>query len=96
MTDHGPAMSPEDFARNGQAVLDWIAGYRADEASLRPVQSNIKPGSIYDALPTAPPAQPETFESVMEDVDRVLRPGLTHWQSPDWFDRSDCAECPCS
>ena len=85
MTDHGPAMSSEDFVRNGQTVLDWIAGYRADEASHRPVQSNIEPGSIYDALPTTPPAQPEAFESVMEDVDRVLRPGLTHWQSPDWF-----------
>ena len=50
MTDHGPAMSPEEFKRNGEAVLDWIADYRADEDGHRPVQSNIDPGSIYEAL----------------------------------------------
>jgi aromatic-L-amino-acid decarboxylase len=85
MTEHGPAMSPEEFKRNGQAVLDWIADYRVDEEGHRPVQANIDPGSVYDSLPSSAPLHPESFEAVMADVDRVLRPGLTHWQSPDWF-----------
>ncbi len=50
-----------------------------------PVLSEVEPGDIRAALPSSPPDEPEPFESVLRDLDDVLLPGLTHWQSPRFF-----------
>jgi aromatic-L-amino-acid decarboxylase len=72
------------FTDDGHAAVDWLARYyeRVGEA---PVLSRAKPGEVRAALPASPPEQAEPFESVLEDMDRVLFPGLTHWQSPRFF-----------
>src|SRR5512142_478808 len=77
-------MSSEDFRRNGHALIDWIADYQARVESL-PVLSRAKPGQLRAALPPSPPAQGEPFEAILADVNRLILPGITHWQSPNFF-----------
>jgi aromatic-L-amino-acid decarboxylase len=77
-------MSAEEFRRHGRAVVDWIADYWERVEEL-PVQSRAAPGALRAALPAAPPAQGEPFEAVLADVERLVLPGITHWQSPHFF-----------
>lgn len=77
-------MSPEDFRRYGHAVVDWIADYQQRVESL-PVLSNVSPGAIRAALPAAAPGEPESFDAILADIDRLIMPGITHWQSPNFF-----------
>jgi aromatic-L-amino-acid decarboxylase len=49
------------------------------------VLSPVEPGEIRAALPASPPDAPEPFSAVLADLDGVLAPGLTHWQSPRFF-----------
>jgi aromatic-L-amino-acid decarboxylase len=77
-------MDPEEFRRLGYQVVDWIADYRARVASL-PVMARVEPGAVRAQLPKAPPAEPEDFEAVLRDLDRVVLPGLSHWQHPRFF-----------
>jgi len=82
-------MTPEEFRRHGHAVIDWIADYHARIESF-PVLSQVKPGQIRASLPANPPAQGEPFEALMNDVDRLILPGVTHWQSPNFFAYFPC------
>ena len=82
-------MTPEEFRRHGHAVVDWIADYQA-RVELLPVMSRVKPGDVRAMLPEAPPAQGEAFEALLKDMDRVILPGVTHWQSPNWFGYFPC------
>jgi aromatic-L-amino-acid decarboxylase len=77
-------MTAEEFRRHGRAVIDWIADYYARIETL-PVLSRAEPGSVRALLPPEPPAQGEPFDRLLADVDRVLLPGVTHWQSPGFF-----------
>ena len=77
-------MTPEEFRRFGHLVVDWIADYRAT-IEERPVMARSRPGEIRAALPIAPPAAPETFDSVMRDLDAIIMPGISHWQHPSFF-----------
>ena len=77
-------MTPEEFRRYGHAVVDWIADYQSKVETF-PVLAQVKPGDIRAALPAEPPVKGESFESWMQDVDRVILPGITHWQSPNFF-----------
>ena len=82
-------MTPEEFRRYGHAVVDWIADYQSRIESL-PVLSQVKPGQIRASLPAEPPAKGEEFEAVLKDVDRLILPGVTHWQSPNFFAYFPC------
>ena len=77
-------LSPADFVENGRAVLDWIADYWRRVGDF-PVAPRVRPGEIRALLPAAPPEAGEPFEAVLRDLDRVVLPGLTHWQSPRFF-----------
>jgi aromatic-L-amino-acid decarboxylase len=77
-------MSPEQFRRHGHEVVDWIADYWTRVGSL-PVRSPATPGDVRAALPDAPPEQGEPFDAVLADLDRVVVPGLTHWQHPGFL-----------
>jgi aromatic-L-amino-acid decarboxylase len=77
-------MSPEEFRRHGHAMVDWIADYQSRVETF-PVLSRVKPGQIRAKLPASAPAQGESFEQILADVDRVILPGITHWQSPNFF-----------
>ncbi|WP_040496490.1 pyridoxal-dependent decarboxylase [Ilumatobacter nonamiensis] len=77
-------MTPEEFRRHGHEVIDWIADY-LDGIEDRPVQAEVDPGDVRAALPEHPPTEPESFDAVLDDVDRVILPGVTNWQHPQWF-----------
>jgi aromatic-L-amino-acid decarboxylase len=79
-----PAFDPERFRSEGRAIVDWIADYWSSVAE-RPVQSPVAPGWVRSHLPAHPPEQPESLEAVLADLDRVIVPGLTHWQHPGFF-----------
>ena len=77
-------MTPEDFRRYGHALIDWLADYH-ENLGDRPVMAKTRPGEIRDALPAAPPDEPEDFGAVIEDLDRFVVPGLSLWQHPRFF-----------
>jgi aromatic-L-amino-acid/L-tryptophan decarboxylase len=77
-------MTPDEFRRHGHAVIDWIADYHARIESF-PVRSQVKPGEIRASLPANPPAHGEPFEVLLKDVEKLILPGVTHWQSPNFF-----------
>ncbi|MCK4898991.1 MAG: aspartate aminotransferase family protein, partial [Anaerolineales bacterium] len=77
-------MSPDEFRQYGRAVVDWIADYYENIESL-PVLSQVQPGHIRASLPTQPPQQGEPIERMLQDVNQLILPGVTHWQSPNFF-----------
>jgi len=77
-------MTAEQFRQHGKQVVDWIADYYERIESL-PVLSQVRPGDIRQSLPNHPPLRGEAFELLLEDIDRVILPGVTHWQSPNFF-----------
>jgi aromatic-L-amino-acid decarboxylase len=77
-------MTPDEFRRFGRTVVDWIANYQERAASF-PVFPSVQPGDIRRSLSPHPPAQGDEFESILLDVDRLIMPGITHWQSPNFF-----------
>jgi aromatic-L-amino-acid/L-tryptophan decarboxylase len=77
-------MTPDEFRRHGHAVVDWIADYYSRIESY-PVLSRVKPGEIRAALPPNPPTNGESFENILADVEKLIIPGITHWQSPNFF-----------
>ncbi|MCS7006620.1 MAG: aminotransferase class V-fold PLP-dependent enzyme [Thermoleophilia bacterium] len=72
------------FRDDGVAALEWVASY-LEEVRARRVLASVEPGEIRAALPASPPEQPEPFVALLRDLDSVLAPGLTHWQSPRFF-----------
>ena len=77
-------MSPDEFRRRGHEAVEWVAEYMERVASL-PVAAQVAPGEVRARMPDAAPEDPEPFEALMRDLDEVVLPGITHWQSPGWF-----------
>jgi aromatic-L-amino-acid decarboxylase len=77
-------MSAEEFRRHGHATVDWIADYLGRVDGL-PVAATVRPGEIRAQLPVVPPQSGESFTGILADVERILLPGITHWQSPRFF-----------
>jgi len=82
-------MTPDEFRRHGHAVIDWIADYQSRVESF-PVLSQAKPGQIRASLPANAPTQSEAFEALLKDVENLILPGITHWQSPNFFAYFPC------
>jgi aromatic-L-amino-acid decarboxylase len=72
------------FREDGAAAVEWVASY-LERVRHFPVLAQVEPGELRARLPASPPEQPEPFASVLRDLDEVLLPGLTHWQSPRFF-----------
>ncbi len=72
------------FREDGAAALDWAARYLERVGDL-PVLAQVEPGEIRARLPAAPPERGEPFADVLRDLDQILLPGITHWQSPRFF-----------
>src|SRR3979411_1086988 len=82
-------MTPEEFRRHGHAVVDWIADYHSRVESF-PVLSQVKPGEIRAALPPDPPTKGESFGTLLREVEKLILPGVTPWQSPNFFAYFPC------
>ena len=77
-------MTPEDFRIHAHRLVDWIADYLA-HSDRYPVLSRVSPGQIRNALPTSAPESPEPFEKIFDDFERILLPGVTHWNHPGFM-----------
>ena len=77
-------MTPEEFRRLGYQIIDRMADYRAGIAQ-RPVMARTAPGEVKTALPAEPPEAAERFDAILEDLDRIIMPALSHWQHPRFF-----------
>jgi len=82
-------MTPDEFRRHGHALIDWIADYQSRVESY-PVLSQVKPGEVRASLPVSPPSRGEPFEALLKDVQDLILPGITHWQSPNFFAYFPC------
>ena len=78
-------MSGEAFRRHAHELIDWIIDYQERRVEELPVLSQVEPGAVRAKLPADPPEHGEPFESMLRDVEEILLPGITHWQSPDFF-----------
>ena len=76
-------MTPDEFRVVGHRLIDWIADYRATVAN-RPVMAH-RAGAVKAQFPASPPATPEDFEEVFRDLEKIVLPGLSHWQHPSFF-----------
>jgi aromatic-L-amino-acid/L-tryptophan decarboxylase len=72
------------FREDGAAALEWAARY-LERVGDFPVLAQVEPGDIRSRLPTTPPERGEPFADVLRDLDEILLPGITHWQSPRFF-----------
>ena len=77
-------MPAEEFRQYGHQLIDWIADFLANVGNL-PAFPNIQPGDVLSKLPGAPPIQGETMNEILADVDRVIMPGMAHWNHPRFF-----------
>jgi aromatic-L-amino-acid decarboxylase len=77
-------MTPDEFRRYGKQVVDWVADYLERIESF-PVLSQVEPGDVRRALPVSAPERGEDFGAILADLDRVVLPGITHWQHPSFF-----------
>jgi aromatic-L-amino-acid/L-tryptophan decarboxylase len=77
-------MTAEEFRRHGHAMVDWIADYHKRIESF-PVLSRAEPGELRVALPANPPEKGEDFAAIFSDLEKLILPGITHWQSPNFF-----------
>ena len=74
----------KDFRQQAHRLADWIADYLEDPGRY-PVLSRVRPGDIRDALPARAPERGESFDAIFSDFERVILPGVTHWNHPGFF-----------
>ena len=77
-------MDPSEFRKLGHELVEWVADYR-ERIGEFPVMSRLQPGEVEALLPAAPPARAEGLEAIVADLERVVLPGITHWNHPGWF-----------
>jgi len=77
-------MDTHEFRRLGHDLIEWIAAYR-EGIERYPVMSPAQPGDISRQLPRTPPLKPEGLEAILGDLDRIVMPGITHWNHPGFF-----------
>src|SRR5438874_3734479 len=77
-------LAAQQLLHDGQAALEWLSRYLERAPDLA-VLSQVKPREILGLLPEHAPSQPETLEAILRDLDSKILPGITHWQSPNYF-----------
>lgn len=77
-------MSAEAFRQRGHELVDWLADYQSKVEGM-PVMSQVSPGDISAQLPPKMPQDGESFDDIFADVEKIIMPGITHWQSPNFF-----------
>ncbi len=77
-------MSPDEFRKYAHELVEWMAGYMENVESY-PVKSSVTPGEIKGKIPDNPPLHPEPFSTLIRDFEEIIMPGITHWQSPNFF-----------
>jgi len=88
MPDHFPGdigdLSTDDFRTSAHELVEWIASY-LEHPERFPVLAQVRPGDVTRQLPASPPAVGEPLDRIMADIERVIIPGITHWNHPSFF-----------
>jgi aromatic-L-amino-acid decarboxylase len=82
-------MTPAEFRCHGREAVDWIADYM-EQVERLPVLAQVEPGEVRRRLPEHPPQHGEPFAAMLDDMSKVILPGVTHWQSPNFFAYFPC------
>src|ERR1700728_1386741 len=77
-------MKSHEFRESGKRLIDWLADYYARVDQL-PVLAQVKPGEIRASLPAEPPQTGAALDAIIEQLNSKIMPGITHWQSPNFF-----------
>jgi aromatic-L-amino-acid decarboxylase len=77
-------MDLERFQEEAHHLVDWLTEYLRS-IETRPVRAQTAPGTVAAGLPAHPPEEPEDFQAILEDFERIVMPGITHWQHPRFF-----------
>jgi len=77
-------MNSENFRKYGYKCVDWIVDY-LETVEQYPVRSRVQPGEIRSLIPDQPPSQGESMDTIFSDFQKIILPGMTHWQHPSWF-----------
>jgi len=77
-------MNADEFRRAGHDAVDWVADY-LERVEALPVRPSVVPGEVRSMLPPHPPESPQPWSAILADLDRIVLPGVTHWQSPNFF-----------
>ncbi|KAF5944032.1 hypothetical protein HYC85_018109 [Camellia sinensis] len=77
-------LDPEEFRKQGHMIVDFLADYYQNVEKY-PVRSQVEPGYLPKCLPESAPYEPEPIETILQDVQMHIMPGITHWQSPNYF-----------
>jgi aromatic-L-amino-acid decarboxylase len=82
--DSFPGPTPQELRRALHEAVDWVASYLEQVGDL-PVLSRASPGEIAATLPQSSPQQGQSLEEILKDIDRLILPGITHWNHPAFF-----------
>ncbi|ELT87847.1 hypothetical protein CAPTEDRAFT_205627 [Capitella teleta] len=74
-------MDAKEFRRRGKEMVDYVADYLENIQTRRPL-SDVQPGYLRQLIPGEAPQDPESWDQLFPDIERVIMPGVTHWQSP--------------
>ena len=77
-------MNIDEFKKQGHELVEWMADYFGHIESY-PVKSQVRPRDVIERLPRSPPQEGESFADIMKDFNDIILPGMTHWQSPNFF-----------
>jgi aromatic-L-amino-acid decarboxylase len=77
-------MDNDSFRKFAHELADWMADY-FQEAEGYPVKALTEPGDILKRLPVSPPESGEEMPAILNDFREIILPGITHWQSPNFF-----------
>jgi aromatic-L-amino-acid decarboxylase len=77
-------MSSQQFREAGKQLIDWLADYY-EQVERYPVLAQVAPREVRASLPAEPPQSGTDFQHIIEGLDSKIMPGITHWQSPNFF-----------
>ncbi|MBV9562223.1 MAG: aspartate aminotransferase family protein [Bradyrhizobium sp.] len=77
-------MDDETFRSWSHRAADWAVDYRQGLRKL-PVRAQTPPGVTFNAVPPDAPEAPEAMDAIFADFERIVMPGITHWQHPRFF-----------
>lgn len=77
-------MDSKQFRQEAHRLADWMADY-FEQVEEYPVKPDLEPGDILKELPKHAPQDSESFEDIMSDFEKIIMPGMTHWESPKFM-----------
>ena len=84
-----PHLDPAAFETLGRDLLRWLTNH-LESSDSRPVAAPVAPGEIHRRFPVSPPEHGSSLADLPRELDDLIVPGLTGWQSPNWFAYFPC------